>query len=240
VVNVSSCYGSETFGQVIITRGFGPNGLLVGNSGHPELLFSNLNFEKNGGVMKRLILLGVILTVSAFASAQTGGQATVVSGYASTMVAGPGVYALPNPPLITTPSVSLDATSAPAVGASNATAGNVAGATSSTLSITAQPVNGPFAAPAWYGSANPVSSGAGYNPAPVSSQPRSSENIDLGIATFQDSEGVARLMSEQHVSKDTAPRVLSNDDLSQGDNQESLSPGTVKYNGKIEQLNSSH
>jgi hypothetical protein len=185
--------------------------------------------------MRQLALLCTLLAAPILALGQNGGQATVISGYASNWVVAPGAYALPNPPLVNTPMVSLDAVPVSPVGASNATAGNVAGATNATLSMVSQPVSGPFAASLWYGSS--TASEAPEDSREAHAQAHRGNYLNLGIATFQDSESVARLMAEEHFEKKHAPRVYTNQDVAQLVEQLNQSRGLVKYDGKTEHLN---
>lgn len=185
--------------------------------------------------MRQLALLCVLLAASILAAGQNGGQATVISGYASNWVVAPGMYALPNPPLVNTPMVSLDAVPVSPVGASNATAGNVAGATNATLSIVPQPAYGPFALPFWYGYGSAPEAPEESSAAPA--RPQQGNHRNLGIATFQDSEGVARLMAEEHFERKPAARVYTNQDVAQLVEQLNRSTGVVKYDGKTEHLN---
>jgi hypothetical protein len=184
--------------------------------------------------MRQFALLCTLLAAPILALGQNGGQATVISGYASNWVVAPGMYALPNPPLVNTPMVSLDAVPVSPVGASNATADNVAGARNATLSIVPQPAYGPFAFPAWYGSGS-----ASERPEERGDALTHHHGNDLnrGIATFQDSESVAQLMAEEHFEKKHATRVYTNQDVAQLVEQLNRSTGLVKYNGKTEHLN---
>jgi hypothetical protein len=185
--------------------------------------------------MRQLALLCTLLAAPILALGQNGGQATVISGYASNWVVAPGVYALPNPPLVNTPMVSLDAVPSSPVGASNATAGNVAGATNATLTIVPQPAYGPFATPAWYGSGTASEHPDERNDA--FTQHHHGNDLNRGIATFQDSESVAQLMAEEHFEKKHAARVYTNQDVAQLVQQLNQSIGVVKYDGKTEHLN---
>jgi len=184
--------------------------------------------------MRQLALLCVLLAGSILALGQNSGQATVISGYAGTWEVAPGVYALPYVPLVNTPSVSLDAAPVSPVGASNATAGNVAGATNATLSIVSQPANGPFAIPVWYGAGSAFEAPEESGKAPAQPQ---GNYLNLGIATFQDSEGVARLMADEHFNRKPAVRVYTNQDVAQLVHQLNQSVGLVKYDGKTEHIN---
>ena len=142
---------------------------------------------------------------------------------------------MPNPPLVNTPFVSLDQVPFSPVGASNATAGNVAGATNATLSLTDQPYYGPFAVPMWYGPGEP-SEGPEESDEALAPSGRG-EPVELGIATFQDSVGVARLMGRESNVQQKASRVYTNQDVAQLADKENQNIGTVRYGGKTERLN---
>jgi hypothetical protein len=160
--------------------------------------------------MRQLTLFCALLAGPVLAAGQNGGQAIVISGYAGSWMPVPGVYALPSVPLVNTPSVSLDA--APF----------------------SQPVNGPFAAPTWYRSGSAFE--AREAPSEASARPQQGKYLNRGLATFQDSEGVARLMAEEHLDRKPAARVYSNQDVAQLVQQLNQSIGLVKYNGKTERL----
>jgi len=197
--------------------------------------------------MRTIALNAAVVLFSVLAFAQTGGQATVIGGYASNWVMAPGAYAMPNPPLVRTPEVSLDTVQGLSVGASNATTGNVAGAVSATVSLL--PETGPFAVPSWYEPAYSPAAQIGFQPpAPQMSEPApqasdiagfSHGRIDLGIAQFQASEGVAELMAQEGLKPQKAARVYTNDDVARLDAETDQNSGVVKYNGKTERLEQS-
>jgi hypothetical protein len=182
--------------------------------------------------MRSLKSLPLVLLLSGLAAAQV----TVMGGTASNWVPAYGVYAAPFVPLVVTPSVTLATVSPSAVGASNATWGNVAGATNSTLSMVPQTQavtytqaiwSPPYTQPTWFG---PVA------PETPESEPESrlmhrARAFDVGIASWQSSEGAARLMaSSPHAGK--AARTYTNQDVE----QENQKNGTVKYDGKTEHI----
>lgn len=194
--------------------------------------------------MRSFVIGSAVLLLAVFAAAQTGGQATVIGGYASNWVPAPGAYAVPFAPLVNTPEVSLDAVPGSAVGASNATPGNVAGAVNATVSVV--PEAGPFAVPMWYAPSY-APGPTGFQAAPPmmtqSQENGSSEGLrgtfDLGIARFQNSEGVATLMKQEHIQPPKpAARVYTNEDVEKLDAELNQSVGSVRFDGKTEHLNS--
>jgi len=175
--------------------------------------------------------LVTILCLLVLASALAFGQVVVTGGTATT---GPtvGVYAAPFVPRISTPMVSLSTVSPNPVGATNATYGNVAGATNSTLSIVTPPPTGVFTQPVLYNPTAPepvlyfqTSTTA---PAGNASMARST---GTGMASFEGSVSAAELMKSYGPAK-KATRTITNDDI----DRFNQSTGTVKYNGKTEQM----
>jgi hypothetical protein len=165
------------------------------------------------------------------------GQATVTSGYAVNWIP-PGVYAEPFVPLVSTPSMSFENVSPSPVGASNATAGDVAGATNATLSVfPAGPVvqHPPSLT---LGLENlPIESGAEVE-ARVEAESRGEATagaetrpLELGVASFQDSYGVAQLAASSR-ARQQAKKLYTNLDVERMNQM----TGMVKYEGKTERL----
>jgi hypothetical protein len=182
--------------------------------------------------MRSLKTLSMILLLSGLAAA----QATVIGGTASNWVPAYGVYAAPFVPLVTTPSVTLATVSPSAAGASNATFGNVAGATNATLSMVSQPPAGAYTQALWSPSYTQPSwlSPSGETPAesmPEGRSARRAHAIDVGVASWQSSEGAAHLMATSTGAKKAA-RTYTNQDV----DHENQKNGTVKYDGKTEHI----
>lgn len=175
--------------------------------------------------MRSLITLCMLLLLSGLAAA----QATIIGGTASNWAPAYGVYAAPFVPLVTTPSVTLATVSPAASGASNATFGNVAGATNATLSMVSQPPVGVYTEPVWYGP-----SAAAETPAEPTAEGRHGHRahaFDVGVASWQSSESVNRLMASSTGAKKAA-RTYTNQDVDQVNRKN----GTVKYDGKTEHI----
>jgi hypothetical protein len=181
--------------------------------------------------MRQLLIFCLAIILPALAA----GQATVIPGYAANWTP-PGNYAQPFVPLVSTPSMSFENVSPSPVRATNATAGNVAGATNATLSVfPAGPVvqNPPSLA---LGLENlPIESGAGVE-ASTEAESRGEAStearpLELGVASFQDSYGVAQLAASSH-ARQQAKRLYSNLDV---DRMNQMT-GMVKYEGKMERL----
>jgi hypothetical protein len=176
--------------------------------------------------MRLLTTLLAVLFLSAFAL----GQVAIVGGTATSAPTNYDVYAAPFVPRIVTPSVSLNTVSPSPVGATNATFGNVAGATNSTLSqvntgapsVYTQPVIYPSAA------ATPVlyvqSSGT---PMQSMMAPRATGYVG---ASYED-VSVKQMMADSGAGK-KASRTYTNQDI----DRVNQATGTVKYNGKTEQI----
>jgi hypothetical protein len=177
--------------------------------------------------MRSLTILCLVLLISAFAVGQA-----VVGGHATS---GPvyGFYAGPFVPRIVTPSVSLSTVSPNPVGATNATYGNVAGATNSTLSIVSPPPVGVFTQPVFYDESTEAAPMAYMqNPsAPAYSHEGMARYLDYGVATFDSEISAAQLMAPKGSWK-KASRTYTNADL----DRLNQSTGTVKYDGKTEQI----
>jgi len=156
--------------------------------------------------MHRLMII-CALAVPVFASAQTAGQATVISGYASNRVP-PGVTALTDAPLVHTPSVTLDA--APLSAA-----------------------HGGFATLTWYDPG--TVSEAPDEPSAALAPPQDRNFMNVGVGASEDSEGVAKLMEEQP-SRRVATRVYTNRDVVRLVQQRDQSIGLVKYGDTTKQL----
>ena len=177
--------------------------------------------------MRQLTIFCVAIILPALAA----GQVTVISGYAVNW-AQPGVYAEPFVPLLSTPSMSFENVSPWPVGASNATAGNVAGATNATLSVVPGGLVEQFPSSLFLGAADSsnesVAEGASPAEASLSAEPRP---LELGVATFQDSYGVAQLAATTR-ARQQAKRLYSNLDIERMNQM----TGMVKYEGKTEHL----
>lgn len=183
--------------------------------------------------MRSLKTLCMILSLAGLAAA----QATVMGGTASNWVPAYGVYAAPIVPLVTTPSVTLATVLPTAAGASNATFGNVAGATNATLSFVSQPPAGaytqalwspPYTQPTWVG---PSAAEAPAESAPEAKSMHRARAFDVGVASWQSSEGAAHLMVSSTAARKAA-RTYTNHDVE----QENQKNGTVKYGGKTEHI----
>ena len=162
--------------------------------------------------------------------ALVAGQATVISGYTVNWVP-PGNYAQPFVPLVSTPSMSFESVSPSPVGATNATAGNVAGATNATLSVSPAGPVVQYPPSLALGLENSIESGAeaeARTEATPSAEPRP---LELGVASFQDSYGVAQLAASSR-ARQQAKRLYTNLDV---DRMNQMT-GMVKYEGKTERL----
>lgn len=181
--------------------------------------------------MRQLTIFCLAIILPALAA----GQATVISGYAVNWVP-PGTYAQPFVSLVSTPSMSFENVSPSPVGASNATAGNVAGATNATLSVfPAGPVV-QYPPSLAVGMENlPIESGAEVEAsaaAPGQATPSGGTRpLELGVASFQDSYGVAQLAASSR-ARQQAKRLFTNLDV---DRMNQMT-GMVKYEGKTERL----
>jgi hypothetical protein len=136
--------------------------------------------------MRPLIVLSFVLTFASFAASQVD----VVSGTATT--ATPGTYSQPFEPVVTTPEIQFSS-SPLQVGASNATSGLVAGARNSTSGVLS--------------TSQPASEVNGVIPATESAN----ATLDMGVATSQESVGVAQLAPKAPEHKST--RSFTNDDI---------------------------
>ncbi|HZQ68915.1 MAG TPA: hypothetical protein VFA68_10390 [Terriglobales bacterium] len=179
--------------------------------------------------MRSVMVFSAVLLLCGFAAA----QATTIGGYASNWVPSYGVYAAPFVPLVVTPSVSLATVSPDPVGASNATWGNVAGATNATLSIVNEPPVGVYTQPVWYGpsAVSPAPAGPGHvrHEMEMHSGHHAEHRSFDYIAGYQ-MNGIAA-MAKMGAGK-KANRTITNDDI----NRMNQSTGTVKYDGKTEQM----
>ena len=175
--------------------------------------------------MRLFITLSLVLLLSAFAV----GQAVIVGGTATAGPAAYGVYAGPFVPLVVTPSISLSTVSPSPVGASNATYGNVAGATNSTLSMN---TNG---APSVYTQAVAYPGTQETSPMFVQGSMSSAQTTmrrgDIGVASFESEISAKQLMAWSGPAK-KASRTYTNQDV----DRFNQATGTVKYNGKTEQI----
>ena len=180
--------------------------------------------------MRQLTVFCLAIILPALAA----GQVIVSSGYV--IDSPPGMYAQPFVPRLSTPSMSFENVSPSPVGANNATAGNVAGATNATLSVfPAGPVV-QYPPSLALGLENlPIESGAGVEASTeaesrgeASTEPRP---LELGVASFQDSYGVAQLAASSR-ARQQAKRLYTNLDV---DRMNQMT-GMVKYEGKTERL----
>ena len=177
--------------------------------------------------MRQLTIFCVAIILPALAA----GQETLISGHAVNW-APPGVYAQPFVPLLSTPTMSFENVSPSPVGATNATAGNVAGATNATLSVSPAGPVVQYPPSLALGLENlPIESGAeveARTEATPSAEPRP---LELGVASFQDSYGVAQLAASSR-ARQQAKRLYTNLDV---DRMNQMT-GMVKYEGKTERL----
>jgi len=187
--------------------------------------------------------LFTVLCAALFLSSLALGQTPMVQGCAGYYGCGPFV------PLVTTPSVSLQTVSPSPVGASNATTGLIAGARNSTLSMVNGNTSSVYTEAVWY-------SGGG---APVYSSPtvsleamplhrgemhrqmrvegRESEHEKAGARTWTYYASVEEAASPVEASAAAksgrkATRTITNQDI----DQENQKTGTVKYDGKTEEI----
>ena len=180
---------------------------------------------------------------SAIALAQTPMVRPYAGGY------GYGAYG-PFVPLVTTPEISLE-TGAPApVGASNATHGLVAGATNATLSIVTGNTSSVYTLPVWYsgGRAPMISSpevslqtrqisGREFSPEERqreerTAQPERGKAVWTYYASSAESASAAEAAQGAKTTARPAPRTYTNQDVERQNEKN----GTVKYDGKTEQI----
>jgi len=150
-------------------------------------------------------------------------------------------------PLVTTPEISLQTVSAAPVGASNATYGLTAGATNATLSNVTGNLGGVYTQPVWYaGGTTPlISSPAVQLPVPIGQmqyaerreREREHERAEAAPKAwiYYASEEETSSAVEASASARTgrhATRTITNQDVEQ-QNQKN---GSVKYDGKTEQI----
>ena len=163
--------------------------------------------------------------------ALVAGQATVISGYTVNWVP-PGNYAQPFVPLVSTPSMSFESVSPSPVGATNATAGNVAGATNATLSVSPAGPVVQYPPSLALGLENlPIESGAEVEARTEATPSAESRPLELGLASFQDTYGVAQLAASSR-ARQQAKRLYTNLDV----DRMNQTTGMVKYEGKTERL----
>ena len=183
--------------------------------------------------MRQLTVFCIAIILPALAA----GQAIVSSGYIIDSPP-PGAYAQPFVPRLSTPSMSFEDVSTSPVGASNATAGNVAGATNATLSVfpagavVQHPPSMVLGPENWL-----IESGAevearaeaeSRGEATASAETRP---LELGVASFQDSYGVAQLAASSR-ARQQAKRLYTNLDV---DRMNQMT-GMVKYRDKTERV----
>jgi hypothetical protein len=188
-------------------------------------------------------LLTLFLALVCFSTISLA-QITVVRAQAVPGCCGPYI------PLVTTPMISLQSVSPNAVGARNATWGLVAGASNSTLSIVNGDTNSTYTQPVWYeGGTTPLIS----HPSVELGVPPMRMEMREHMEHMQRMEGEAHghaaarawtyyAPSEQTTSAveaaasartaKRATRSITNQDI----DQENQKTGTVKYDGKTEQI----
>ena len=183
--------------------------------------------------MRQLTIFCIAIILPALAA----GQATVISGYAVNG-APPGVYAEPFVPLLSTPSMSFEDVSTSPVGASNATAGNVAGATNATLSVfpagpvVQHPPSMVLGPENWsIESGAEVEARAEAESRGEATASAETRPLELGVASFQDSYGVAQLAASSR-ARQQAKRLYTNLDV---DRMNQMT-GMVKYRDKTERV----
>ena len=177
--------------------------------------------------MRQLTIFCVAIILPALAA----GQETLISGHAVNW-GPPGVYAQPFVPLLSTPTMSFENVSPSPVGASNATAGNAAGATNATLSVVpAGPVE-QFPPSLALGPANSLVEVGEEAESPAEATPSAEPRpLGLGMATFQDSYGVAQLAASSR-ARQQAKRLYTNLDVERTNQM----TGMVKYRDKTERV----
>ena len=188
--------------------------------------------------MRLFTVLCAVVIISTLSFAQTN----VIRGQALPGCCGPYI------PLVTTPMISLQSVSPHSAGATNATWGLVAGASNSTLSIVNGDTNSVFTQPVWYeGGTTPLLSHPSVD---LPTHPMRMEMMEH-MARMRHIEGEphagARAWTYYASSEETtsaveaataarsarrATRTITNQDVDQF-NQKT---GTVKYDGKTEQL----
>jgi len=170
------------------------------------------------------------------------GQAPISRGYVVPGCCGPYV------PLVTTPMISLQSVSPNPVGATNATYGLVAGAANSTLSIINTNISSSYTQPVWYqGGTTPLMSEPAVE---VSAHPMRMDGMERREhmeAEYEHGREAARTWTYYAAAEQTASaveaaaaaktarhasRTITNQDI----DQENQKTGTVKYDGKTEQL----
>ena len=180
--------------------------------------------------MRQLTVFCLAIILPALAA----GQAIVSSGYV--IDSPPGMYAQPFVPRLSTPSMSFENVSPSPVGATNATAGNIAGATNATLSVfPAGPVV-QYPPSLALGLENSSSESGADIEASTEAESRGEEStearpLELGVASFQDSYGVAQLAAGSR-ARQQAKHLYTNLDV---DRMNQMT-GMVKYEGKTERL----
>jgi len=186
--------------------------------------------------MRRFTVLGAALFLSTLAVGQIP---MVHPGYNDN---GPYV------PMVTTPSVSLQTVSPASVGARNATTGLVAGARNSTLSMRDGDTSSVYTQVVWYsgGGAPVIGSPAvllevrpmhGQMHAGMPMETRDHERTEAGSRNwtyFASSNETVSPVEASTAAKSgkKATRTITNQDI----DQENQKTGTVKYDGKTEEI----
>jgi hypothetical protein len=152
-------------------------------------------------------------------------------------------------PLVTTPSISLQTVSPSPVGASNATTGLIAGARNSTLSMVNGNTSSVYTEAVWYsgGGAPVISSPAvSLEVRPLHREPmhgemrmegREPEHANAGSRNWTYFAALDETSSPVEASTAAksgrkATRTITNDDI----DRENQKTGTVKYDGKTEEI----
>ena len=185
----------------------------------------------------RILCIAVLLSSGAFA------QTVVPAIVDSYGCGGPFI------PRVTTPEISLETVSVNPVGASNATYGLVAGATNATLSISnlSGNVGGTYTQPVWYaGGTTPLISTPAVQLSVPLAQPQYVARMDREreheraeapsrawtyYAGTEETSSAAEASTSARSAKPPT-RTITNQDVQQ-QNQKN---GSVKYNGKTEQI----
>ena len=187
--------------------------------------------------MRVLKVLGAALFLSSLAL----GQMPMVNGCAGYYGCGPFV------PLVTTPIVSLQTVSPSSVGASNATTGLIAGARNSTLSLVNGNTSSVYTEAVWYsgGGAPEISSPAvslevrplhrgemhGGMHMPTRDHERAEARNWTYFASLNETVSPVEASAAAKSGK-KATRTITNQDI----DQENHKTGTVKYDGKTEEI----
>jgi len=187
--------------------------------------------------MRLLTVFLVLICFPVLSLAQT----TVVRAQAIPSCCGPYI------PLVTTPMISLQSVSPNPVGARNATWGLVAGASNSTLSMVSGDTNSSYTQPVWYeGGTTPLISRPsvelGVHPMRMEMREHM-QHMEAELhghaasrawTYYAPSEQAASAVEAAAAARGSkrATRTITNQDI----DQQNQKTGTVKYDGKTEQL----